>query len=63
VKETKRVLLDLLVSAEGVATFEVQHLLTLMQRHQFDTIYHEHFSYLSLIAGARIFAKGRLARL
>jgi hypothetical protein len=31
-----------------------------MQRHQFDTIYHEHFSYLSLIAGARIFAKAGL---
>jgi hypothetical protein len=43
-----------------VATFEVQHLLTLMQRHQFDTIYHEHFSYLSLIAGQRIFAKAGL---
>ena len=31
-----------------------------MQRHQFDTIYHEHFSYLSLIAGQRIFAKAGL---
>ena len=50
----------ILLAAEGVATFEVQHLLTLMQRHQFDTIYHEHFSYLSLITGARIFAKAGL---
>ncbi len=50
----------ILLSPEGVATFEVQHLLTLMQRHQFDTIYHEHFSYLSLIAGQRIFAKAGL---
>jgi C-methyltransferase C-terminal domain/Putative zinc binding domain/Methyltransferase domain len=49
-----------LLAAEGVATFEVQHILTLMQRHQFDTIYHEHFSYLSLIAGQRIFAKAGL---
>jgi hypothetical protein len=49
-----------LLAAEGVATFEVQHLLKLMQRHQFDTIYHEHFSYLSLIAGMRIFAKADL---
>jgi SAM-dependent methyltransferase len=47
----------LLLAPEGIATFEVQHLLTLMQRHQFDTIYHEHFSYLSLIAGRRIFAE------
>jgi hypothetical protein len=43
-----------------VATFEVQHLLTLMQRHQFDTIYHEHFSYLSLIGGQRIFERAGL---
>ncbi len=50
----------ILLAPEGVATFEVQHLLKLMQRHQFDTIYHEHFSYLSLIAGARIFAKAGL---
>jgi len=49
-----------LLAPEGVATLEVQHLLTLMQRHQFDTIYHEHFSYLSLIAGLRIFAKAGL---
>jgi C-methyltransferase C-terminal domain/Putative zinc binding domain/Methyltransferase domain len=50
----------LLLASEGVATFEVQHLLTLMQRHQFDTIYHEHFSYLSLIAGRQLFAKAGL---
>jgi C-methyltransferase C-terminal domain/Putative zinc binding domain/Methyltransferase domain len=49
-----------LLAPNGVATFEVQHVLTLMQRHQFDTIYHEHFSYLSLIAGQRIFAKAGL---
>ena len=51
---------EMLLAPNGVATFEVQHLLTLMQRHQFDTIYHEHFSYLSLIAGQRIFAKAGL---
>jgi hypothetical protein len=50
----------ILLAPQGVATFEVQHLLKLMQRHQFDTIYHEHFSYLSLIAGLRIFAKAGL---
>ena len=51
----------MLLAPNGVATFEVQHLLTLMQRHQFDTIYHEHFSYLSLISGQRIFAKAGLS--
>jgi len=35
---------------EGVSTFEFPHLLNLMDRTQFDTIYHEHFSYLSLLA-------------
>jgi C-methyltransferase C-terminal domain/Putative zinc binding domain len=49
-----------ILASEGVATFEVQHLLKLMQGHQFDTIYHEHFSYLSLIAGMRIFANADL---
>ncbi len=44
-----------MLKPEGVATFEVQHLLRLMQRNQFDTMYHEHFSYLSLIAAQRIF--------
>lgn len=49
-----------LLKPEGVATFEVQHLLRLMERNQFDTIYHEHFSYLSLIAAQRIFAAAGL---
>jgi hypothetical protein len=51
---------SVLLAPEGVATFEVQHLLKLMQRHQFDTIYHEHFSYLSLLAAQRIFEKAGL---
>jgi len=38
----------LLLKPEGVATFEFPHLLRLMRENQFDTIYHEHFSYLSL---------------
>jgi SAM-dependent methyltransferase len=49
-----------LLAPDGVATFEIQHLLKLMQRHQFDTIYHEHFSYLSLLAAQRIFEKAGL---
>jgi len=36
-----------LLKPEGVASFEFPHLLNLVQFNQFDTIYHEHFSYLS----------------
>lgn len=45
----------LLLKSAGVATFEFPHLLKLVQQNQFDTIYHEHFSYLSLTAVRRIF--------
>lgn len=38
----------------GVATFEFPHLLRLLDGLQFDTIYHEHFSYLSMLAVDRI---------
>jgi SAM-dependent methyltransferase len=50
-----------LLKPEGVATFEFPHLVQLVTRNQFDTIYHEHFSYLSLSAVSRIFAAGGLA--
>ncbi|MGH8900396.1 MAG: methyltransferase domain-containing protein [Egibacteraceae bacterium] len=40
----------------GVATLEFPHLARLFAGNQFDTIYHEHFSYFSLIAAQRIFA-------
>ena len=40
----------------GVASFEFPHLLRLIEGVQFDTIYHEHYSYLSLLAVERIFA-------
>lgn len=49
-----------LLAPEGLATLEVQHLLSLMQKDQFDTIYHEHYSYLSLIAAEAIFARAGL---
>ena len=39
-----------LLKDEGALTFEFPHLLNLIQKVQFDTIYHEHFSYLSLLA-------------
>ena len=44
-----------LLKPQGVATFEFPHLLKLIAENQFDTIYHEHFSYLSLTAVNRIF--------
>jgi len=45
-----------LLRPEGVATFEFPHLLRQMQETQFDTIYHEHFSYLSLHVVRRVLA-------
>jgi hypothetical protein len=44
-----------LLADHGVATFEFPHLLNLIALNQFDTIYHEHYSYLSLTAVAEIF--------
>ena len=44
-----------LLKPQGVATFEFPHLMQLVKHAQFDTIYHEHFSYLSLTAVQRIF--------
>jgi SAM-dependent methyltransferase len=45
----------ILLKPEGVATFEFPHLLNLIEHNQFDTIYHEHYSYLSLTAVQTIF--------
>ena len=39
---------------EGVLTFEFPHLLNLIEKVQFDTIYHEHYSYLSLVAVEKV---------
>lgn len=47
--------LKLLLKPEGVITMEFPHLLNLIQKKQFDTIYHEHFSYLSLYTTKKIF--------
>jgi SAM-dependent methyltransferase len=49
-----------LLKPAGVATFEFPHLLRLVSDNQFDTIYHEHYSYLSLTAVQRIFADNGL---
>lgn len=43
-----------LLKPSGTATFEFPHLMRLITERQFDTIYHEHFSYLSLLAVERI---------
>ena len=50
----------ILLAPEGVATFEFPHLLNMVGEHQFDTAYHEHYSYLSLTAVRRIFAENGL---
>ncbi len=46
---------SILLKPNGVATFEFPHIVNLIKRKQFDTIYHEHFSYLSLISVNSIF--------
>jgi SAM-dependent methyltransferase len=51
----------LLLKAQGVATFEFPHLLRMVAENQFDTAYHEHYSYLSLTAVQRVFAHNGLA--
>ena len=48
--------LKILLKPQGVVTMEFPHLEQLMEENQFDTIYHEHFSYLSFIIVERIFA-------
>ncbi|WJH39052.1 class I SAM-dependent methyltransferase [Aliirhizobium terrae] len=49
-----------ILKQDGVACFEFPHLARLISENQFDTIYHEHFSYLSLLAVERIFAANGL---
>lgn len=48
--------LKILLKPHGVITIEFPHLWQLMQENQFDTIYHEHFSYFSFITAEKIFA-------
>ncbi|MGE8701630.1 MAG: methyltransferase domain-containing protein [Achromobacter sp.] len=50
-----------LLKPQGVATFEFPHLLRMVQEGQFDTVYHEHYSYLSLTAVSRIFTANGLS--
>jgi 2-polyprenyl-3-methyl-5-hydroxy-6-metoxy-1,4-benzoquinol methylase len=48
--------MKILLKPGGVITMEFPHLLRLMQENQFDTIYHEHFSYFSFLVVEKIFA-------
>jgi SAM-dependent methyltransferase len=46
-----------LLAEDGVATLELPHLLRLLDEHQFDTIYHEHFSYFSFHTVSKVFER------
>jgi 2-polyprenyl-3-methyl-5-hydroxy-6-metoxy-1,4-benzoquinol methylase len=49
-----------LVKPSGLVTIEVQHLLTMMRGKQYDTIYHEHYQYLTLLTASRALAAAGL---
>jgi len=49
-----------LVKDQGMVTLEFPHLMRLIERRQYDTIYHEHFSYLSLLTSSRALATAGL---
>src|SRR3970040_2108799 len=48
--------MKILLKPAGVVTMEFPHLYRLMERNQFDTIYHEHFSYFSFFTVEKVFA-------
>lgn len=50
-----------LVADDGWVSIEVQHLLTLVERNQYDTIYHEHFQYYTVASAQRALATGGLS--
>jgi SAM-dependent methyltransferase len=50
-----------LLAPQGVITMEFPHLLNLIELNQFDTIYHEHFSYLSFLTVEKVFAHHGIA--
>ena len=52
--------IQILLAPDGVVTMEFPHLLQLMESCEFDTIYHEHFSYLSFSTVDKIFAAHRM---
>jgi SAM-dependent methyltransferase len=53
--------MKILLAPDGVITIEFTHLMRMMEGNQFDAIYHEHFSYFSLIAADRALSKHGLA--
>jgi len=53
--------MKILLKPDGVITMEFPHLLRLMRENQFDTIYHEHFSYFSFLTVEKVFARHGLA--
>jgi SAM-dependent methyltransferase len=48
--------MKILLKPEGLLTIEFPHLLQLVDRNEFDTIYHEHFSYFSVLSAKRVLA-------
>jgi SAM-dependent methyltransferase len=52
--------LKVILKPDGVITLEFPHLMRLIENTQFDTVYHEHFSYLSLYTASRIFRQAGL---
>ncbi|HEY2472003.1 MAG TPA: class I SAM-dependent methyltransferase [Terracidiphilus sp.] len=52
--------LEILLKPDGVLTLEFPHLLRLIEHNEFDTIYHEHFSYFSLLTTIRILQSHKL---
>jgi hypothetical protein len=52
--------LRMALKAGGTVNLEFPHLLQLIDKNQFDTVYHEHFSYLSLTSVTKIFAQAGL---
>ncbi len=52
--------IKILLKDNGIATLEFPHLLNLIEKNQFDTIYHEHFSYFSLITVIDLFKYHKL---
>src|SRR5689334_21224608 len=48
--------MKILLAPQGIITMEFPHLMRLMEENQFDTIYHEHFSYFSFITTEKLFA-------
>ena len=52
--------ISIILKKDGISTFEFPHLLELIKHNQYDTVYHEHFSYLSILALENIFKKNDL---